>query len=295
MALHGPAVRNGEPNGVAVEGPGMSHEPWIHDPGASDASGQRRKAPDDEDHDMTITGQRTVESIKREAKGISRATSITHSQALDVLAVQAGFSHWGAYQNTIENEIKLRESAFRDGTTPCALLSNVVKNWEWTNDLFPQTRHLIASGGAASGKTTIISRLAQSVPPGIMSIMCEADQDHVRGAGDIRTSTRHGTGPRGGYEEIDYAEALDEAVDLGARIIVFGDVTALNAQTIIKAMQLPHAPTVLATMNASSVEHAKEKWAGIGDARMIPSGSIMLLHMSRAIDGNRRISDIDHI
>lgn len=49
-----------------------------------------------------MTRHNTVESAKREAKRISRATSITHSQALDVLSVQAGHSHWGSYQKAIE-------------------------------------------------------------------------------------------------------------------------------------------------------------------------------------------------
>jgi type IV secretory pathway ATPase VirB11/archaellum biosynthesis ATPase len=235
-----------------------------------------------------------IESIKRDAKRISRATTVTHSQALDVLAVQNGFTHWGAWLTRIETEIKKRSEAFADGTTPSALMSRVVQNWDWSgHPMLSGTRHLMASGAASTGKTTITSRLAQNGPEGVPAIMCGEDRDDVRTTADLRKSTRRGTGRGGCYETVDYEEALKEAVDLRAGIIVFGDVTDINADTVLKAMQLGHAPTVIATINASSVDHARGKWSAFEDAGMIPPGSIMLIQMGRDIHGNRRITDIE--
>ena len=235
-----------------------------------------------------------IESIKRDAKRISRATTITHSQALDVLAVQNGFTHWGAWLTYIEAEIRRRSDAVSDGTTPSALMSRVVQNWDWSgHPMLSGTRHLIASGSASTGKTAITTRLAESGPEGVLTIMCGADRNHVRTSESLRPSTRRGTGRGGSYDTIDYEEALEEAIDLRAGMIVFGDVTSINAGTVLKAMRLEHAPTIIATINASSIDHAKEKWSAHEDARMIPSGSIMLIQMNRDVHGSRRITDIE--
>src|SRR5690606_7775695 len=45
-----------------------------------------------------VMSNRTIEDLKRRAKRIAQTSSATHQQALDTLAKQAGYSHWGAYQ-----------------------------------------------------------------------------------------------------------------------------------------------------------------------------------------------------
>ena len=145
-ALPGPAVRDGEPDGGTVPGPirPMNLGSMIQEHRMR-ADGTVRLLNQEPD-----TMKIDIESIKRDAKRISRATTITHSQALDVLAVQNGFTHWGAWLTHIEAEIKRRSDAISDGTTPSALMSRVVQNWNWSgHPMLSGTRHLIASGSAS--------------------------------------------------------------------------------------------------------------------------------------------------
>ena len=292
MALHGPAVRNGEPNGVAVEGPGTSHEPWIHDPGASDASGQRRKAPEDEDHDMTIAGQRTVESIKREAKGISRATSITHSQALDVLAVQAGFSHWGAYQKAVESALREEAEWVCRNIDPVLLLRNTFPSLSQAEPGPGETRHLIISGSTSTGKTTLMSRIMDEVPAQVMKTVLEDHPDlNIRNANRIKVET--GSGSDMQPDAIHWEHAYDFARTLRAGIAIFAEVSSVNAGAIVKAMLQPHGPSIVTTIHASNPKDAaaliRERARVTGPISLHP---ILCVQVARDVDGNRRVKEM---
>jgi hypothetical protein len=53
---------------------------------------------------MHVTGRPTADdvgTIKRSARLLSREKGIPHRQALDVLARQAGHSHWGSYLSAL--------------------------------------------------------------------------------------------------------------------------------------------------------------------------------------------------
>lgn len=107
---------------------------------------------------MTIT----TEHVKRQAKRIARATTVTHAQALDVLAVQNGFSHWAAYSRHLHADTTMQAPSCTREDGMCVILEKMLGR------SIPDVkgcRHLVVSGVAGAGKTTFVNKMLSILAP----------------------------------------------------------------------------------------------------------------------------------
>lgn len=210
---------------------------------------------------MTITTEPSIESVKREAKRITRSTSITHSQALDVLAVQAGFSHWGAYQSHLERISTPPKIPFREvGTTR---LGMALASLGHPDPVAAGARHLLVSGQTSSGKTTMLMRVKSAY------------------GNKAPIASAHGFDPTSPDPES----------------VMIGEVSFYDAATLLTAMRTPDGPCVMATVHAADPEQAlsqfnartREGW----DLRR--EDRVVCIQMARDAHGRRHVSQVVHL
>lgn len=235
----------------------------------------------------------TIESVKRDAKAIARATSVTHSQALDVLAVQAGYSHWGAYQTMLlEEEAKERVRIART-IPPIDLIRALIPDMAYVDPRLERTKHLLVCGGTATGKTTLLRRLIDLVPGHAPIALLQESGELVNPNPVEGLVVESETLRRGGYDA--YVVSREAAKRNGAGVLVYDEITIKSAVDVFYAIQDPKGPTVLTTLHASSPEEARVVFGQlIGSMR---GGSLWLpdlacIQMRRDPQGRRVVSEV---
>lgn len=231
----------------------------------------------------------TIESVKREAKAISRATTISHSQALDVLAVQAGHSHWGSYQSSISESLRLAAERRERTISPMDLLSEIIGEYSYLPPAVREARHMIISGGTSSGKTTLMMRLLQSVPERSPIAVLE-NYPEMRNPAPGR-ATMMPLGLRAAHDE--WVSAYRSAVEDGAGTIVFGEVSTSNAGAVLEAIRTPHGPTILSCVHAVTPKEAARVMFDRTEGDAIrPEDGVMCVQMMRDMTGRRSITEV---
>lgn len=247
---------------------------------------------------MHGTNPATVESVKREAKRIARATSISHSQALDVLSVQAGHTHWGAYQNALRQNPNTNPDRITDVPAQGGMVSQMIAGLWPDDDGFRNVtsgcRHLVVSGTTSTGKTTLMQRLLGEASPRARIIYI---QD---GPGDPRIlsnctilSVEHGSMP---FHAQDWAKTWRDAISEGPDAVVIADVNVHNAALISEAMADPTIPPLFTTVHAESCEQAAERLGRRGGRTVRDGGGgVVCFQISRNRHGQRVITDVARI
>lgn len=231
----------------------------------------------------------TIESVKREAKAISRATTISHSQALDVLAVQAGYSHWGSYQSAIAENAKLAAERRERTISPMELLSRIIGDHDHLAPAVREARHMVISGGTSTGKTTLLSRLLQSAPERSPIAVLESYPEMQNPAPG--RATMMPIGLHAGHEE--WTSAHRRAMEEGAGTVVFGEISTSNGRAVLDAIRMPHGPTILSCIHATSPKEAARVMFVRTKGEMIrPDDSVMCVQVTRDMTGRRCITDV---
>jgi len=244
----------------------------------------------------TMTMNDHIESMRREAKRISRATTITHSQALDVLAVQKGFTHWGSLKERLQSRSSPRIDETRGVLTPNGLIEGLIGRSDRTTDGCGDARHLLISGSGATGKTTVLNRMLQEIPDGTTtwSLGTRGDVDGCV----MANRTRHPNDRDRDMSEAEYASGARRAIDARAHVLVFDEVSTNNARVILDTVRSDDAPMVIAIIHAADpgyVHDVMRERTG-GTAGIVPSDGFALMHMRRdPFTACRVISDIRRI
>lgn len=235
-----------------------------------------------------------IEAIRREAKRISRATTITHSQALDVLAVQKGFSHWGALKQNIEDRhAPLRRAT--DGTiSPAMLIDRLIRKAVPAGAACRDARHLIISGVVSTGKSTALNLMIREMPDDVVVWLSgttgRVDLDRIANRVDM---AREGSD----MNEKDHLRTAEAAVKAEADVLVFDEISNANAKVMLDVARTPGAPMILAVVHASDVDHVMDvvsERAG-GRDRIMPEDRFAVMQLKRSMNGGRIISDIKRI
>lgn len=231
----------------------------------------------------------TIESVKREAKAISRATTISHSQALDVLAVQAGHSHWGSYQSAIAESVRLEAERLERTISPMELLAEVIGEHAYLAPAIREARHMVISGGTSTGKTTLLSRLLQSVPERSPITVLESYPEMRNPSPGRATMIPIGLHAR--HEE--WTSAHRRAMADGAGTVVFGEISISNGRAVLDAIRTPHGPTILSCIHATSPKEAARVMFERTEGEAIrPGDSVMCVQMTRDMTGRRCITEV---
>lgn len=257
-----------------------------------------------------------VEALKREAKKISRVTTITHQQAQDVLAVQQGFSHWGALLKHLEAKASGSESTGGSeqgaGTMPEYGMKRLLRPLTDTSHTatrlniatmlhdIGEPRLLLIAGGTSTGKSSMMRIILE-----------EFRQDlKVRAIGDEVVSTRddkpwvprtipdvksfpiepefrmNANSMRLRIERL----AVEATVD-DADVILFDEVGTHNAGVILHLVETNAAKLIISTIHETNPSRAIAMFLDRAGARIEPGG-IAVIQMSRTQYGERVIHSI---
>jgi len=245
---------------------------------------------------------KTVESVKREAKAIARSGTLSHSQALDMLAQKEGLSHWGAYQAGLV-DLEAR-SATRAGRTISLLdvLHDMLPDLPLTQEVPAGVRHLVVSGGTGTGKTSLLQRLLLHVPTRAPIVVLDEQgeltnpnpHDPPRDFTGIHDALGYSVGP---YM---YAAFGEEAYRMPylrtcgtAGVLAFGEIDQHNRAVVRQAMSDRDGPAVFATVHGVSPAAAAERLAYDEDgAYVYPRGEVLCIHLARDEAGGRRIAEV---
>jgi type IV secretory pathway ATPase VirB11/archaellum biosynthesis ATPase len=234
----------------------------------------------------------TLESVKRQAKAIARGTSASHSQALDMLSVQAGYSHWGAYQEAIAEGERLAAERLARTISPYELVRDMLPDIGWMPQSVENARHLVISGGTGTGKTTALGRLLTFAPKRVPIALLEetpelTNPNPIEGLVLNVAKLRELGSPA--YEIMRRA-----AIRNGAGILVYGEISTGNAEDFAAAVADPEGPTVLSTIHASSPDDAVRALRDRLRSRRLPFDlpSVAILQMRRDLSGHRSISEL---
>jgi type IV secretory pathway ATPase VirB11/archaellum biosynthesis ATPase len=232
----------------------------------------------------------TVESVKREAKAIARATTISHSQALSVLAVQAGHAHWASYQTAIVEARRLAEERAERTIAPFDLLEALIGHSSRLPEHLRAARHLLISGTTSTGKTTLMRRLMQDVPKRVPVAVIErhptmASPNPVPGL-SFDPASLSDRRPAG------WEAAHRAAAAAGAGMIVYDEVSVTNARVILSAVRDPHCPTIMTTIHAKDPAEAALLLQQRSDGIVERDHGIMCVQMRRDLMGSRVITDM---
>jgi type IV secretory pathway ATPase VirB11/archaellum biosynthesis ATPase len=235
---------------------------------------------------------KTIESVKREAKALARATTVTHSQLLDVLSVQAGYSHWGAYQQAIVQNEKIEAERLGKAIRPIDLIRALIQDMPHVHPGVEGARHLFVSGGTSSGKTTAMRRLATFVPEGVGVTFVGDEGERV----DPFPFDRNGhlaSEPRPPQSGASLTARVPKS-DGGIGVIFCEEITTRNADELLKAIRDPSGPMVLAGIHASEPSEIREIFAHRSALRhqLRDDDRIACLQMRRDPMGRRHVSDI---
>lgn len=232
-----------------------------------------------------------IETIRREAKRISRATTITHSQALDVLAVQKGFSHWGALKQNIEDRhAPLRRAT--DGTiSPGMLIDRLIRKAVPAGAACRDARHLILSGTSSTGQNTALNLMVRELPDDAVVWLSgttgDVDLHRIENRDDMAPERPH-------MNEKEHLRVAMDATAARADVLVFDEISNVNAKVMLDVARTPGAPMILAIVHASDVEHMIDvvhERAG-GRDRIMPDDRFAVMQLRRDVNGRRVITDI---
>lgn len=235
---------------------------------------------------------KTIESVKREAKAITRATKVTHSQVLDVLSVQAGYSHWGAYQEALMQQQKDEVERIPQTVRPIDLMKMLIAEMPYVRPEVESARHLIITGGTSTGKTTVVNRLLEFVPRGVLVTALEEGREimNPNPIGQLDENVREMRRTHSGV----YEHTRMLATSKGAGVIVYGEMGSHNTDEVVKAMRQTNGPMVMTTMHAtdpSQVRAMISRYSYEG-LYLRDDDRIACMQMTRDNKGVRVISDI---
>jgi type IV secretory pathway ATPase VirB11/archaellum biosynthesis ATPase len=232
----------------------------------------------------------TIESLKREAKKLSRAAPITHMQALEVIAVQRGHATWGslAASMAIPEDILLvpgRNTALSNvsATDPRSLLENAFER------MLPQIegcRHLMISGAACRGKTAFLNTLIGSMPGNTRIAAIEDTRELIVPAdAQVVTLSRTSSEPTQDF-------AMERALDGAPQVLLIGEISARNAASARRTMLDLRGPMIATTIHSSSMEET----AGVFRARTYGESDlpadVAIVHITSGMHDGRRIAQV---
>lgn len=151
----------------------------------------------------------TIEEVKRQAKRIARATTVTHAQALDVLAVQNGFSHWSAYGRHLA--AGLAPSFNSNAGSVQGMLERMLGK---AIPAIDGCRHLIVSGIAGAGKTVFVNKLLAASTAGTRVIAVEDVHETRLPPGGVTIAPVVADRERG------HAQAIEKALSMVPDIVI---------------------------------------------------------------------------
>lgn len=242
-----------------------------------------------------------IENMKREAKKLSRATSITHMQALEVLAVQNGYRTWGNYAQYIEAStqgipLPITNSAAPHAAdyTPQKLLENA-----FSRHLphIAECRHLIISGPTSAGKTSLFNHIIKSIPATSKISAIEETRELL-----LREDTHLELISRTDFirqDELAFAKALAKSPD----ILLVGEISTSNVELLCDVMTMPDGPVVATTLHTRTgmdarqafsdrIDYRSSNRSGYMDRNAIPA-DIAMVQVAIDKDGTRHVSSID--
>jgi len=239
---------------------------------------------------------KTIESVKREAKAITRATSVTHSQMLDVLSVQAGYTHWGAYQEALVQREKDEADRIARTVRPIDLVKALIPDMAYTPMFLERARHIVVSGGTSTGKTTLVNKILTLVPKSVPIVVLDEHGELVNPNPIPDLTIDMNTVRRTGCEG--YEISRRAAIRNDAGLLVYGEISTRNAVDVLKAMRDPEGPGILTCIHASNSDDANRVFSerlGNGNAYLDLNGSVACIQMIRDPLGIRRISEVTHL
>lgn len=192
----------------------------------------------------------TIEDVKRQAKRIARATTVSHAQALDVLAVQNGFSHWAAYSRHLELAPVAAGRIKNDDyvSTAPGMQGMLEAMLRCPLPGLAGCRHLMPSGAASTGKTALVNRLMETLPGTMRVVAVDERGDLKLPPGGRMISVASG---RPNPAE---ARAMSDALDMRPDLLVVHELTPDNVVAVLEAMTLEDGPIVICPVHSSSVE-----------------------------------------
>lgn len=235
-----------------------------------------------------------IDTLKREAKKLSRATSITHMQALDVLAVQRGYGHWGAFADHLARLPDVQARAANEhkaagpkasGTAPRELLEHVLG---MPLPHLEGCRHILVSGATSTGKTTLLNGVAAAIPSESRISAVEDGYELILPDGSnivtIPAIDAGGTGQ----------DAVDRALSTRPDMLFVGEVTTPLAMPVLRTMAMPDGPTVATTIHASDARDAAVAFAqrvAHTERGRLP-GRVAVVHMERTAGGAMHVVEV---
>lgn len=172
---------------------------------------------------------------------------------------------------------------------------------ELLKDAVRNKQSIIISGSTGSGKTTLLSALAGSIPSDerVVSIEDSAEMKLDGIANLVRLETRNPN--MEGKSGVTIRELLRASLRMRPDRIIVGEVRGVEVLDMLQAMNTGHAGS-LSTLHSNSARDAlvRLETMALMDAelplavvrRQIASGISMIVHLSRAFDGGRYVSEI---
>lgn len=239
----------------------------------------------------------TIEDTKRQAKRIARATTVTHAQALDVLAVQNGYSHWQAYSKALsERPVASAPTSPSPLAAPyVSMATGLAKVIETILGIptpaIQGCRHLLLSGTAATGKTTFMNIMLATIGDTMRVVAVEETRElRLRGGGTSLTISRTDS-------ERNDARTISEALALRPDMLFVSEISTSNAVPLVEAMTLKEAPIIVTAIHAGNADHigdvlsSRAEYAGRPDVKL-PRGVAILQIERDAMTGSRRVTSI---
>lgn len=162
-------------------------------------------------------------------------------------------------------------------------------------------RNVVVSGGASSGKTTLLNCLATMVPATERIITLEDTAElRLQHPHVLRLESREPTAE--GVGGIDLAMLLRTALRLRPDRLVVGEVRGPEAVHLLHALNTGHTGS-LATLHANSPAHAVQRlaalvaeaapaWSATSVEQLVRNAVDTVVHLERLPDGRRRVVDL---
>ncbi|MEW2459745.1 TadA family conjugal transfer-associated ATPase [Microbacterium sp. K41] len=172
----------------------------------------------------------------------------------------------------------------------------------WLDKLVAERANLLITGGTGTGKTTLLSALLSSVPPGERIVTIEDVAElrprhphHV--ALEVRQANLEGAGGIG------LARLVRESLRMRPDRLVVGECRGEEVRELLTALNTGHDGGA-GTMHASGVADVPARLEALGAlagmdpvalARQAVSAFTVVLHLHRGSDGTRRIAHVGRL